>query len=165
MIVRGVDRGILDDALELANQDFRDNIVLSQVVSLSQVGTCWLVRLSVKDLDMLGARRGWPTLQNYYTRQRIRAACFHAVGAYILGILERVPEAVIQTSLATYWGIADFGRKCRNVGDTKLRSGFMAYRLRDACVCSELVDDPEALIPYNTSLAGNWSVSGTVPHR
>jgi hypothetical protein len=165
MIVRGVERGILGDALELANQDFCDNIVLSQVVSLNYLETCWLVRLTVRDLNMLGARRGLPTLQNCYTRQRVRGACYHAVGAYILGILERVPEATIQTAFATYWGIADFGRKCRNVGDTKLRSGFMAYRLRDACVCSELVDDPEALIPYNTSLAGNWSVSGTVPHR
>jgi hypothetical protein len=165
MIVRGVERSILDDALELANQDFRDNIVLSQVVSLSQVGTCWLVRLSVKDLEMLGARRGWPTLQNFYTRQRIRAACFHAVGAYILGVLERVPEATIRTALATYQGIADFGQKCGGVGETNLGRGLMPYRLRDACVCSELVNDPQGLIPYNTSLAENWNVSGTVPHR
>ena len=53
MIVRGVERGILDDALELANQDFCANIVLSQVVSLNYLETSWLVRLTVRDLDML----------------------------------------------------------------------------------------------------------------
>ena len=165
MIVRGVERSILDDALELANQDFCDNIVLSQVVSLNYLETCWLVRLTVRDLNMLGARRGLPTLQNCYTRQRIRGACYHAVGAYILGILERVPEATIRTTLATYQGIADFGQKCGGVGETNLGRGLMPYRLRDACVCSELVNDPQGLIPYNTSLAENWNVSGTVPHR
>src|SRR5918993_4419809 len=99
MIIRRATEVQIRAALDVANEQFGGNLRFQELEDLQAPRTPkFKVRLIVNDLEGAGCRRGY--LSYYYGhthKPRItRAACYHASGAFLVELLERVPEAIIE---------------------------------------------------------------------
>lgn len=79
MLISDVTRDQLDEALELANTVFENNLIWNRAPE--RAGRKWRCTLRVKDSGGPGARRG-------HTGRRMISACWHAHGAFFASLPE-----------------------------------------------------------------------------
>jgi hypothetical protein len=130
MIIRRATQVQIRAALEVANEQFGGNPRLQVLEDLKASRTpkfkVWLI---VNDLEGARCRRGY--LSYYYGHphnpRRTRAACYHAYGAFMVALLERVPEVIIEAGACgfeggRYHGVEGFLEHYRAAGETNVGS-------------------------------------------
>jgi hypothetical protein len=130
MIIRRATQVQIRAALDVANEQFGGNLRFQELEDLQAPRTpkfkVWLI---VDDFEGAGSRRGY--LSYYYGHphkpRRTRAACYHAYGAFMVALLERVPEAIIEAGArgfegGRYHGVEGFLEHYRAAGETNVGS-------------------------------------------
>ena len=153
MIVQGVNREDLYDALSVANYACRGNLAFGEEPEpISEYQRSWRFSLRAKGLEGPCCRctTGW------LPERRLRGACFHANAAYAVAIFERAPMARVKVSRSFYYeGVDDFYAKL-----SKAKGTLSPQYLSGGCNCRRFYEDPEeALIP-DVRVSGAWR-SGT----
>ena len=149
MIIRRANEEQLRAALDVANEQFGGNLRFQKLEDLQAPRTPkFKVRLDVEDLEGPGTRRG--DLSYYYGHTHkprlTRAACYHAYGAFLVALLERVPEAVIEPGArgfegGRYHGVEGFLEHYRAAGETNVGSYRAPIAFEDSCNCWEHLTD------------------------
>lgn len=113
MIVQGVNREDLYDALSVANYACRGNLAFGEEPEpITEYQRSWRFSLTAKGLEGPGCR--WTT--GWLPERRLQGACFHANAAYAVAIFERAPMARIKVSRSFYYeGVDDFYAKLSKV--------------------------------------------------
>ena len=145
MLVKYANEADIFAALEVANWKYEGNLIMKEFEDVSGPRVSrHKVRLTVKDLEGPGCRRGFLSYAYGHTNapRRIRSACYHAVGAWMVALFERVPDAVIESGSmhlqgGRYKGAAGFLREYQSVGENNIGSQIYPIAFRDACNCWE----------------------------
>jgi hypothetical protein len=150
MIIRRATQVQIRAALDVANEQFGGNLRFQELEDLQAPRTPkFKVRLDVEDLEGPGSRRGY--LSYYYGHshklRRSQAACYHASGAFMVALLERVPEAAVIEAGARgfeggrYHGVEGFLEHYRAAGETNVGSQRAPIAFEDSCNCWEHLTD------------------------
>src|SRR5919112_262784 len=113
MIVQGVNREDVYNALSVANYACRGNLAFGEEPEpITEYQCSWRFFLAAK--KVLGARCKWNP--GWLPERRLQGACFHANAAYAVAIFERAPMARIKVSRSFYYeGVDDFYAKLSKV--------------------------------------------------
>lgn len=111
MLVRGITRGDLEAAVEIASGTLGNRLELYAMYPANRDGSAWRFKVKVADPDAPGACR-------YFRRYRLRLTkapkrshnpCSHALGALCVAIFERKPYAQVETLHPAFFGGVRFG--------------------------------------------------------
>jgi len=149
MIIRRANEQQIRAALDVANGQFGGNLRFPKLEDLQAPRTPkFKIQLNVEDLKGPGCRRGY--LSYYYGHthkpRHTRAACYHAYGAFLVALLERVPEAIIEAGArgfegGRYHGVQGFLEHYRAAGETNVGSQRAPIAFEDSCNCWEHLTD------------------------
>jgi hypothetical protein len=149
MIIRRATQVQIRAALDVANEQFAGNLRFQELEDLQAPRTPkFKIQLNVEDLKGPGCRRGY--LSYYYGHthkpRRSWAACYHASVAFMVALLERVPEAIIEAGArgfegGHYHGVQGFLEHCRAAGETNVGSQIAPIAFEDSCNCWEHLTD------------------------
>ena len=144
MIIRRAEESDIRAALDVANYQFDGNLAFKELEDRSGPRVPrYKIRLTVRDLDGPGCRRGF---LSYYgdtdAPRRIRSACYHACGAFMVALLERVPDAIIESGAmhlqgGRYRGARGFLLNFAAVGENNVGSLACPVPFDAACNCYE----------------------------
>jgi hypothetical protein len=145
MLIRGATREDIEAALDVANEQFGGNLCFKALEDVSGPRSLrFKVRLTVDDLEGPGCRRGFLSYIYGWTNKprRIRSACYHAIGAWMVALLERAPEAIIESGSmhlqgGRYRGARGFLRAYQSVGDNNVGSQTFPIAFSESCNCHE----------------------------
>ena len=133
MLVRGITRGDLEAAAEIASGTLGNRLELYAMYRANRSGSAWRFRVKVADPDAPGARR-------YFRRYGLRLAkvpnrshnpCSHALGALCVAIFERKPYAQVETSHPAFFGGVSF----RDVREFLRKYKGIVSQERGECTC------------------------------
>jgi hypothetical protein len=149
MIIRRAEKRDIRAALDVANVQFGGNLYFKKLEDISGPRVKkFRVRLTVEDLDMPGCRRGYLSYAYGFTNRprRIRAACFHATGVWMTCLLERCPDAIIESGSmhlagGRYRGVRGFLLNYQSVGAQNIGSKIMPIAFEASCNCDEFGTD------------------------
>ena len=106
MLVKGITRGDLEAAVEIASGTLGNRLELYAIYPANRRRSAWRFRVKVADPEAPGARR-------YFRRNRLRLTkapkrshnpCTHALGALCVAIFERKPYAQVETFHPAFFG-------------------------------------------------------------
>jgi hypothetical protein len=148
MLVRGATREDIEAAeaaLDVANGQFLGNLRFKELEDKSGPRSRrFKVRLDVTDLDGPGCRRGYLAYIYGHVDKpwRIRSACYHATGAWMVALFERAPNATIESGSmhlqgGRYRGARGFLREYRSVGQNNVGSEVIPITFSESCNCHE----------------------------
>lgn len=146
MIVRGATEEDIRAALEVADYGYHNLCFGEKPKPTTGRRLNWQLRLSTKDLNGPGCRRSAPQIRRFFRRRLIRSACWHAHRDYLYALFERVPEAGVTTSIASYQGYRDFLSHHPATANIDIGGLILPYRFAGACNCREF-PHLEELIP------------------
>jgi hypothetical protein len=148
MIVSGVTREDLLAAADIAGGVLGNPLHFTRLDSYNPKRH--VVRLQVASLDLPGARLHLhPYLLGRSQKpRRSRRACGHAVGAFLVAVFERNPNARVQSTMCTFKGVKSFLALYRTVLERNVGSRMIPIRFADSCQC--FTDDiyTDTLEPY-----------------
>src|ERR687889_400474 len=107
MLVKGISRGDLEAAMEIASGTLGNRLELYAMYPANRrTGSAWRFRVKVADPDAPGARRysGRYRLRLTKAPKRSNDPCTHALGALCVAIFERKPYAQVETFHPTFLG-------------------------------------------------------------
>ncbi len=145
MLIRGATCEDIEAALDVANEQFRGNLRFKELEDKSGPRSAgFKVRLDVDDLEGPGCRRGYLACVYGHADKprRFRSACYHGVGAWMVALLERAPNATIESGSmhlrgGHYRGARGFLRDYQSVGDNNVGSQTYPIAFSEACNCHE----------------------------
>lgn len=146
MHIRGIDRdnlgrdvsfqAVRDIVKRVSAENYDGNLILhSDARPIGRQGNPdygFQGRLVVKSSRGTGARRSW-------TGRRMPAACWHTWRDVLREVFERYPDAVANTSMARYEGLAGFERTYPQTANQNIGSMMQPAYMSELCDC----DDPE----------------------
>jgi hypothetical protein len=133
MLVKGILRGDLEAAVEIASGTLGNRLELYAMHPANRRGSAWRFRVKVANPDAPGARR-------YFRRYRLRLTkalkrshnpCSHALAALCVAIFERNPYAQVETSHPAFFG----GVRFRDVREFLGKYKEMVNREHWECTC------------------------------
>jgi hypothetical protein len=144
MIIRRATQVQIRAALDVVNEQFSGNLRFQELEDLQAPPTPkFKVRLIVNDLEGAGCRCGY--LSYYYGHTHkprcTRADCYHAYGGFMVALLERVPEAIIEARARGFEGgryppgVEGFLEYYRAAGETNVGSQRAPIAFEDPCNC------------------------------
>src|SRR5215218_6276630 len=133
MLVKGIARGDLEAAVEIASGTLGNRLELYAMYPANRRRSAWRFRLKVADPDAPGARRH---VRRYRLRQtkapkRSHNPCTHALGALCVAIFERKPYAQVETLHPAFFG----GVRFRDVREFLRKYEGMVNQERGECTC------------------------------
>ncbi|MDQ3863410.1 MAG: hypothetical protein M3317_07925 [Actinomycetota bacterium] len=139
MLVKGISRGDLEAAVEIASGTLGNRLELYAMYRANRSGGAWRFRVKVADPDAPGARRYFRRYRLGLTKapNRSHNPCTHALGALCVAIFERKPYAQVETSHPAFLG----GVRFRDVREFLSKYKEMVNRERGECTCE--TDDIE----------------------
>jgi len=121
MRIVGATKVEIENALNIVNEMFEDNITFKSFTSANQKGTTWNVSLRAVKSDGPGARLA-------YSGRRSISACWHVHGYF----MDALPS-----DCKIYSGL--YGKSCRHPGEPwqeqRIGSQFMSISMSDLCEC------------------------------
>jgi hypothetical protein len=133
VLVRGITRGDLEAAVEIASGTLGNRLELYAMYPANRDRSAWRFKVKVADPDAPGARR-------YSRRYRLRLTkapkrshnpCTHALGALCVAIFERKPYAQVETLHPAFFG----GVRFRDVGEFLRKYKGMVNQEYGECTC------------------------------
>jgi hypothetical protein len=99
MLVKGISRGDLEAAVEIASGTLGNRLELYAMYPANRRRSAWRFRVKVADPDAPGARRYFRRYRLRFTKapKRSHNPCTHALGALCVAIFERKPYAHVET--------------------------------------------------------------------
>ena len=133
MLVRGITRGDLEAAAEIASGTLGNRLELYAMYRANRSGSAWRFRVKVADPDAPGARRYFRRYRLGLTKapNRSHNPCTHALGALCVAIFERKPYAQVETSHPAFFG----GDRFRDVREFLRKYKGMVNQERGECTC------------------------------
>jgi hypothetical protein len=157
MLVKGISRGDLEAAVEIASGTLGNRLELYATYPANRSRSAWRFRVRVADPDAPGARRYFRRYRLMPTEapKRSHEPCAHALGALCVAIFERKPYADVETFHPAFLR----GVRFRYVREFLREYEGMVDRERGACTCES--DEIET-----ETIDGSGVISGVyVPRR
>jgi hypothetical protein len=133
VLVKGIARGDLEAAVEIASGTLGNRLELYAMYPANRSRSAWRFRLRVADPDAPGARRYFRRYGLIPTKapERSHDPCAHALGALCVAIFERKPYAQVETFHPAFLR----GERFRYVREFLRKYEGMVARERGACTC------------------------------
>jgi hypothetical protein len=157
MLVKGISRGDLEAAVEIASGTLGNRLELYAMYPANRSRSAWRFRVRVADPDAPGARRYFRRYRLVLNKapKRSHDPCAHALGALCVAIFERKPYADVETFHPAFLR----GVRFRYVREFLRKYEGMVDRERGACTCGS--DEIET-----ETIDGSGVISGVyVPRR
>jgi hypothetical protein len=113
MLVRGISRGDLEAAVEIASGTLGNRLELYAMYPANRRRSAWRFRVKVADPDAPGARRYSRRYGLRLTKapKRSHNTCTHALGALCVAIFERKPYTQVETFHPAFLGGSSSGMR------------------------------------------------------
>jgi hypothetical protein len=133
MLVRGISRGDLEAAVEIAAGTLGNRMELHALYRANRSGSAWRFRVRVADPDAPGARRYYGHYRLGLTKVPTRSynPCSQALGALCVAIFEQKPYAQVETLHPAFFG----GVRFRDVREFLRKYEGMVNQERGECTC------------------------------
>ena len=157
MLVKGISRGDLEAAVEIASGTLGNRLELYAMYPANRSRSAWRFRVRVADPDAPGARRYFRRFRLIPTKapKRSHDPCAHALGALCVAMFERKPYAHVETFHPAFLR----GVRFQYVREFLGKYEGMVARERGACTCES--DEIET-----ETIDGSGVISGAyVPRR
>jgi hypothetical protein len=121
MLVKGIARGDLEAAVEIASGTLGNRLELYAMYPANRRGSAWRFRVKVADPDAPGARRYFRRYGLRLTKapKRSHNPCTHALGALYVAIFERKPYAQVETFHPAFLGGSSSGMRGSSCESTR----------------------------------------------
>jgi hypothetical protein len=133
VLVKGISRGDLEAAVEIASGTLGNRLELHAIYPANRRRSAWRFRLKVADPGAPGARRYSRRYGLTLTKapERSHNPCTHALGALCVAIFERKPYAQVETFHPAFFR----GSLFRDVREFLRKYKGMVDRERGECTC------------------------------
>jgi hypothetical protein len=121
MLVKGIARGDLEAAVEIASGTLGNRLELYAMYPANRRRSAWRFRIKVADPDAPGARRYFRRYGLRLTKapKRSHNPCTHALGALYVAIFERKPYAQVETFHPAFLGGSSSGMRGSSCESTR----------------------------------------------
>jgi hypothetical protein len=121
MLVKGIARGDLEAAVEIASGTLGNRLELYAMYPANRRRSAWRFRVKVADPDAPGARRYFRRYGLRLTKapKRSHNPCTHALGALYVAIFERKPYAQVETFHPAFLGGSSSGMRGSSCESTR----------------------------------------------
>jgi hypothetical protein len=133
MLVKGISRGDLEAAVEIASGTLGNRLELYAMYPANRRRSAWRFKVKVADPDAPGTRRYFRPYRLGLTKapNRSHNPCSHALGALSVAIFERNPYAQVETSHPAFFR----GVRFRDVREFLQKYKGMVHQERGECTC------------------------------
>jgi hypothetical protein len=137
MIIRGIDKGQLDAAMQRVNMHFAGNVKWKRLDLIGESrghasGHSWRCTLSVVD----SRGKGHKISRSCGRERHIAAACWHVHGHFFDAVLDVAPGAVITVSRCVKGKIQNSDKRAGNWQDFNIGSQCQPAFASEACWCA-----------------------------